>query len=66
MTPARPRYTGFVRNLDDRGEVLAIAPESKLSDLAGLLRLGPRLAEVRSVEQYDAPMQECSSFEIEP
>jgi acylphosphatase len=58
---------GYTRNLDDgRVEVYAMGPEKKLSELAGLLHSGPRWAEVHGVEEQDAELQGCTSFEIEP
>ena len=59
--------TGFARNLDDgRVEVYAVGPEDKLSQLSGLLRRGPRWADVRGVEEKEAAIERYSSFHIEP
>ncbi len=42
---------GWTRNLDDgRVEVYAVADPGILSDFEGLLRRGPRFADVRGVE----------------
>ena len=58
--------TGYVRNLDNGGvEVYAAGPEEQLSRFAALLRRGPRLAEVRAVEERTAEPSVYSSFEIE-
>jgi acylphosphatase len=59
--------SGYVRNLDDgRVEVYATGPEAKLSELAGMLYRGPRWADVRGVDEEQAPVQEYGSFHIEP
>jgi acylphosphatase len=58
--------TGYVRNLDDgRVEVYAAGPPDKLSELAGALRKGPRLADVRGVEEQEAALRHYSDFQIE-
>ncbi len=58
--------TGYVRNLDDgRVEVYAAGPADKLSDLAGALRKGPRLADVRGVDEHEAALHSYSSFQVE-
>lgn len=58
--------TGYVRNLDDgRVEVYAAGPPDRLSDLAGALRQGPRMADVRGVEEQDAAPRSYSTFQIE-
>ena len=55
--------TGWVRNLDDGGvEVYAIGSASQLADLAGRLRRGPRWAEVRGVDESEAPMESHKRF----
>jgi acylphosphatase len=57
--------TGYTRNLDDgRVEVYAAGPEEKLSELAGVLRKGPRWADVRTVEEQDAAVEGHSDFII--
>jgi acylphosphatase len=56
---------GYARNLEDgRVEVYAVGSPGKLSDLAGRLWRGPRLADVRGVEEQDAPVQKYRSFDI--
>jgi acylphosphatase len=58
--------TGYARNLDDGNvEVYAAGPPDKLSDFAARLRQGPRFADVRGVEEQEAPVQQYGSFEIE-
>ena len=58
--------TGYVRNLDDgRVEVYAAGPADKLSDLAAALRKGPRLADVRGLEEQEAGLKQYSYFQIE-
>ena len=58
---------GYARNLDDgRVEVYAAGPETKLSELAGMLYRGPRWADVRGVDEEEAPVQEYGSFLVEP
>lgn len=59
--------TGYVRNLDDGGvEVFAAGPEEPISRFAALLRRGPRMAQVRTVEERTAEPGTYTSFEIEP
>jgi acylphosphatase len=59
--------TGYVRNLDDGGvEVFAAGPEEQISRFAALLRRGPRMAQVRTVEERTAEPGTYTSFEIEP
>jgi acylphosphatase len=58
--------TGFVRNLDDgRVEVYAAGRPEQLADLASALHKGPRLSEVRGVEEREADMRNYSDFQIE-
>jgi acylphosphatase len=58
--------TGYVRNLDDgRVEVYAAGPAEKLSDLSAALRRGPRMAEVRGLEEQEAEVRHYSAFQIE-
>lgn len=57
--------TGYARNLDDGCvEVYAIGSETSLSELAGRLWIGPRMSDVRSVEQQEAPMLKYEGFSI--
>jgi acylphosphatase len=56
---------GWARNLDDgRVEVYAIGSVDKLSDLAAALYIGPRMAQVRSVEEREAAEENLSGFAI--
>ena len=58
--------TGYTRNLaDGRVEVYAAGAPEKLSELAGHLRMGPRMADVRGVEEIEAPVTDYSDFRIE-
>ena len=58
--------TGYTRNLDDgRVEVYAVGTPQQLSELAGRLWKGPRMADVRGVEESDAGVQQYDSFQIE-
>jgi acylphosphatase len=62
---AKLELTGYVRNLDDGSvEAYASGPADKLSDFASLLRQGPRWADVRGVEEQEAPVQQYGSFLI--
>lgn len=57
---------GYTRNLDDgRVEVYAVGTPEQLSELAGRLWKGPRMADVRGVEESDAGVQQYDSFQIE-
>jgi len=56
---------GWVRNVDDGSvEVYASGTAAQLSDLAGLLRQGPRWAEVRGVEESEAALEPHSGFSV--
>jgi acylphosphatase len=57
--------SGYTRNLDDgRVEVYAVGSLPQLSDLCGLLWKGPRMSEVRGVDEEEAGVQKMSGFEI--
>ena len=57
---------GWVRNEDDgRVQVYAVGNEEQLNCLAGLLHRGPRMAEVRGVEERESPVQQLSSFHVQ-
>ncbi len=59
-------FTGYTRNLDDgRVEVYAVGTPEQLAKLSGYLWKGPRMADVRSVEEKDAPVEDFSDFRIE-
>ena len=54
---------GWARNLDDgRVEVYAVGPLQKLSDLAAALHTGPRMAQVRSVEEREEAAERIAGF----
>jgi acylphosphatase len=56
---------GWARNLDDgRVEVHANGTPAQLDDFEARLRMGPRFADVRSVESSEAPVLELSGFHI--
>jgi len=56
---------GWARNRDDGSvEVYAAGSQEKIQKLAGLLRVGPRWADVRGVEEQEAPVQKVSGFQI--
>jgi len=58
--------TGYARNLDDgRVEVYATGAAAKLSELSGALRRGPRMADVRGVDEQEAVCRHYSNFQIE-
>ncbi|MGQ9633842.1 MAG: acylphosphatase [Bryobacteraceae bacterium] len=57
--------SGYAKNLDDgRVEVYAVGPPEALAELDGLLWKGPRWADVRGVEQQDAPVVQYLGFHI--
>ena len=57
--------SGWARNTDDgRVEVYAVGPPARLSDLAAVLHIGPRMADVRSVEEHEEGIQNVSGFTI--
>ncbi len=56
---------GWARNLPDgRVEVYALGKPDQLEHLAAALHKGPRLAQVRHVEERDAPVENVSGFYI--
>ena len=57
--------SGWARNRSDGSvEVYAAGPAAKLSDLAAALHSGPRLANVRSVEETDQAVEPLYTFTI--
>ena len=63
---AELHLNGYTRNLDDgRVEVYAVGAPEQLSELAGRLWIGPRLADVRGVEEVEAAVQQYDTFHIE-
>jgi acylphosphatase len=56
---------GWARNLDDgRVEVYAVGPPDRLDELAAALHIGPYSAEVRAIEEHEAPVESVTSFTI--
>jgi acylphosphatase len=56
---------GWVRNRDDGSvEVYAVGTADQLSELAGLLWKGPRWAEVRGVDESEAPLEHVRGFSV--
>jgi len=56
---------GWARNLDDgRVEVYATGPPERLSDLAAALHMGPRMAEVRGVEEMEDTVHKIAGFSV--
>ena len=56
---------GWTRNLDDGSvEVYATGKPKSLDDLAAALHVGPRMADVRSVEEKAEAAQDLSGFSI--
>lgn len=56
---------GWTRNLDDgRVEVYATGTAAQLSDLAAALHVGPRMAEVRRVDEEEDVVQSHAGFSI--
>lgn len=54
---------GWAQNLDDgRVEVYGVGTPDRLNDFAAALHIGPRMSEVRSVEEQDAPVEKLSTF----
>jgi acylphosphatase len=57
--------SGWARNLaDGRVEVYATGEAERLSDLAAALHSGPRMAQVRRVEEQDAAIEKSTGFSI--
>ncbi len=57
---------GYARNLDDgRVEVYAVGAIEQLEGLSGYLWKGPRAADVRGVEELEAPVEQLRDFRIE-
>jgi acylphosphatase len=56
---------GWVRNDDDGTvEVYAVGTPAQLSELAGHLWKGPRWADVRGVDECEAPIEDHSGFYV--
>jgi len=57
---------GYTLNLDDgRVEVFAMGTQAQLEELSGYLWKGPRMAEVRGVDEEEAAPESVRGFEIE-
>lgn len=57
---------GFVRNEDDGSVfVYAVADRLALERFSGALHVGPRFAEVRTVEEKEAELRKFNSFRID-
>jgi acylphosphatase len=57
--------SGWARNLEDgRVEVYATGPTERLNDLAAALHLGPRMADVRGVEEREEAVEKISGFSV--
>jgi acylphosphatase len=60
------RMGGYARNLDDgRVEVYAVGTPEQLNELSSLLWKGPRMSDVRTVDEMEAPLEKLREFEIE-
>ena len=56
---------GWARNADDGSvEVYAVGSPEQLSEFSGYLWKGPRYADVRHVDEMEAPVEQCSDFRI--
>jgi acylphosphatase len=59
------RLDGYARNLEDgRVEVYAAGPAEAVTQLARMLRQGPRWSNVSGVDEMDAPPESASGFYI--
>lgn len=57
--------SGWVRNDDDGTvQVYAIGEPAQLAELTGLLWKGPRWAEVRGVDESEAPVEHARGFSV--
>ena len=57
--------SGYARNLDDgRVEVYAIGTPEQLNELSGLLWRGPRMSDVRGVDEQEAALESVSGFSV--
>jgi acylphosphatase len=56
---------GWTRNLDGgQVEVYAAGPAERLNDMAAALHLGPRMAEVRTVEEFEDAVRKMAGFSV--
>jgi acylphosphatase len=57
--------SGWARNTDDgRVEVYASGAPERLNDLAAALHMGPRMSEVRGVEEQETAPEDSYGFKI--
>jgi len=57
--------SGWARNTDDgRVEVYAVGTSDRLNDLAAALHVGPRIAQVRSVEEHEEEVESANGFAV--
>jgi acylphosphatase len=57
--------TGWTRNLADGSvEVYASGTDAKLREFSGALHMGPRMAEVRNVEEREEKVEDLNGFAI--
>ena len=57
--------SGWARNLSDgRVEVYAVGAQKPLNDLAASLHIGPRMANVRHVEERDEAPETLTGFQV--
>jgi acylphosphatase len=60
------RMSGYVRNLDDgRVEVYAVGTPEQLNELCGLLWRGPRMSDVRGIDEQESAMERVDGFRVE-
>ena len=56
---------GWAKNRADGSvEVYAVGTPEQLAELAGFLWKGPRLSDVRRVDETEAAVEECIDFQI--
>ena len=57
--------SGWAKNLDDgRVEVYGVGTPERLSELAAALHLGPRMSQVRGVDEKEAAVEKLSGFSV--
>ena len=57
--------SGYTRNLDDGSvEVYAVGSDEQLNELCGLLWKGPRMSDVRGVDEQAASIEKVNGFRI--
>jgi acylphosphatase len=57
--------SGYARNLDDGSvEVYAVGSDEQLNELCGLLWKGPRMSDVRGVDEQAAAIEKVDGFRI--